>query len=100
MKALAWRGLTAAILLAASPWASPGELSSRERLEDFDAMTRALAAGYAYFQRAGPAWRRARASVRPRGACGHERGIHRGARVRLPSCMTARHASAPEHFAA
>lgn len=68
MKALAWRALAAAILVAASAWASARELSAGERLGDFDAMTRALDAGYAYFERAGADWRRARASWRPRAA--------------------------------
>jgi carboxyl-terminal processing protease len=49
----------------AAPCASPAE---RERLEDFDAMWRAIDRGYAYFDAGRGAWKRARELWRPRAA--------------------------------
>jgi carboxyl-terminal processing protease len=41
---------------------------ARERVEDFDAMWRAIDRGYAYFERDDAEWKRARAAWRPRAA--------------------------------
>lgn len=61
-----WALLLAAAFFAAIASAAPPELSPRERAEDFDAMWRAVDAGYVYFDGGRAAWRRTREAWRPR----------------------------------
>jgi len=65
----AFRGLAAvfAAFAVALPLAA-AELTQRERLEDFDAMWRAIDAGYAFFDAGRAPWRQVRATWRPRAA--------------------------------
>ena len=65
--ALRGAGAVIAALLVALPLAA-AELGERERLEDFDAMWRAVDTGYAFFDAGRAAWRQARADWRPRAA--------------------------------
>jgi C-terminal processing protease CtpA/Prc len=58
--------LVVAAFCAAIASAASAELSPRQRAEDFDAMWRAVDSGYAYFDGARAAWRRARETWRPR----------------------------------
>lgn len=56
--------LIVALLAATAAAADP--LTPKQRAEDFDAAWNAIDRGYAYFDRNRPAWRRARATWRPR----------------------------------
>ena len=66
--------LVALVGLALAPAAGAKELGERERLEDFDAMWRAVDQGYAYFGASRSAWRRARDTWRLRAARATTRG--------------------------
>jgi len=70
------RGLAAALCACALALALParGELTARERRDDFDAMWSAIDSGYAYFDAGDAAWRRARQAWRSRAANARTRG--------------------------
>jgi C-terminal processing protease CtpA/Prc len=62
------------MLFATFAAAAPSANSSRQHTEDFDAMWRAVDAGYAYFDKGRATWRRARDTWRPRAARATTRG--------------------------
>ena len=62
------RGFAAAVCALALALPARADLTARDRLEDFDAMWRAVDSGYAYFDAGDGAWRRARDQWRPRAA--------------------------------